>query len=119
MIRITVELWPFGDYRNAKSLGVMDIWNDRSGDPKTGNYKYCIWKAGTPKDVLHGRGNPKWHGEVKGFPRKRLLVWDLLFRCLRATFGERNTEWMRSNYDFSKGIRGKYVGRVRKSSPSH
>ena len=93
MIRITIELYPRGDYNAAKTLGVMDIWNDGTGDIKTGNYKFCAWKAGTPKDILHINNailKAKWNGIISNFPRKRLLVWDLLYRCLKELFGSRN-----------------------------
>lgn len=110
MIRITIELWPFGRHEEAKSLGVIDIWNDGSGDFKTGNYKYRIWQAGTPKDILHTEENlkkAKWAGYILKFPRKSLLVFDLLYRVLRNTFSYRNGD----GHDFSNGVRGKYAKR--------
>ncbi len=93
MIRVTIELFPHGQQSLRETLGVMDIWNDATGDPTTGNYGFCAWKAGTPKDILHTRDTitrAKWNGEVKDFPRKKLLVYDLLYRCLKVAFGERN-----------------------------
>lgn len=93
MIRITIELFPHGDSNRSKVLGIMDIWNDGSGDINTGNYKFCAWKAGTPKDILHMQhtvAKAKWAGSISNFPRKRLLVWDLLLRCLKEVWGKRN-----------------------------
>ena len=95
MIRVTIELWPFGDKTKARILGVMDVWNNASGDRKSGNYNYCAWKAGTPKDLPHNRrtiSSAKWAGQVTKFPRQKLLVWDLLYRCLKVSFGARNKD---------------------------
>lgn len=108
MIRVTIELWPFGSKSNAKTLGVIDIWNDGTGNPKVGNYKYRAWPAGTDKDILHSQENLKkarWAGYIENFPRQQLLVFDLLYRVLRASFSYRND--------------GEKRGRVRKPTSSH
>jgi len=72
MIRITIELLPFGLEKNKKTLASMKIWNDATGTKTMGNYKYIMnlsrkWKS----------------GEIKKFPRQRLNVWYLINRILR------------------------------------
>jgi hypothetical protein len=38
MIRVTVELIPFGDEEGKKIIGTMNIVNDGTGDQEIGNY---------------------------------------------------------------------------------
>lgn len=93
MIRVTIELFPHGRVDRAKTLGIIDIANDGSGNSNTGNYNFYAWDRGTDKNLPHTRENlkkAKWAGYLEGFPRKRLLAFDLLFRCLRMLFGDRN-----------------------------
>lgn len=81
MIVVTIELWPHGDSKRKQLLGCGAIANDGSGSNSTGNYNF----------ELSDRSGKLWKsGEIKGFPRKRLLGWDLLFRILRQAVGERN-----------------------------
>ena len=83
MIRVTVELVPHGIEGRKKHLGTAEIWNDATGNLATGNYGYRLSRRGQP--------NSDWKsGEVKGFPRKRLGGWDLLFRALRNAVADRN-----------------------------
>lgn len=39
MIRVTIELIPFGDENCKKKLGMIEIANDASGNTYMGNYK--------------------------------------------------------------------------------
>ena len=83
MIRITVELCPKGDTSNPKLLGTAMIYNDLSGDLNNGNYNAIFYKKGFRKVV--------WKkGRVENFPRKKLLVWDLMYRALEDIVGQRN-----------------------------
>ena len=83
MIRVTVELLPFGDESKKKHLGTAYISNDGSGDESSGNYKVTFSKMGKP--------NVTWKaGTVINFPRKRLGGWDLLYRALQGVVGDRN-----------------------------
>lgn len=82
MIRITVELLPFGLESNKKILGIMEIWNKVTGTTFSGNYGFRIFRKGS-KTVWKS-------GDIEGFPRKRLLSWDLLYRCLHSILQERN-----------------------------
>lgn len=82
MLVIKVELWPQGDSNRAVSQGYATITNDASGTLTVGNYRVAI----SQRD-----GNRPWkEGQVKGFPRKQLGAWDLLYRALREMVGERN-----------------------------
>lgn len=83
MIRVTVELLPLGREKDKELLGVAYITNDGSGSRTKGNYRFTLSKKGNPNSIWK-------RGAVLGFPRKRLLGWDLVFRALRACVGERN-----------------------------
>ena len=39
MIRVTVELVPFGNEERKKVIGIMNIANDGTGDREIGNYE--------------------------------------------------------------------------------
>lgn len=83
MIKITVEMCPMGDESKSYHLGTAKIWNDATGDFSKGNYKFWFSRRGQPDSTWK-------EGNIKGFPRRRLLVWDLLFRCLSSIIGSRN-----------------------------
>ncbi len=86
MIRVTVQLCPGGDESNPRTLGVAYIHNEGTGSADIGNYGVRLMKS--PE---YAKSTGVWRkGGVRGFPRKRLGPWDLLFRALRATVGDRN-----------------------------
>lgn len=99
MIVIKVELWPMGDSSRAKTLGTARIANI-GGDITKGNYECVLCDSiELPEDdiekykfLFYSKGNKRiWKEcEIKDFPRKRLLVWDLLYRGLKKIIGERN-----------------------------
>lgn len=72
VLRVTIELIPYSK-GTPVVLGVANIANV-GGTPTRGEYRYSIL-AGKDGRVLA-------RGEVQGFPRKRLLAWDLLARVL-------------------------------------
>ena len=72
MVRVTVELVPFGVERNKRTLGVMEIINDGSGDTYNGNYN--VHKV--------GRQGPMTITRIEGFKRRSRNVWQLLARAL-------------------------------------
>jgi hypothetical protein len=120
VIVVTVELWPYGIEGLKRHLGTARIWNDTTGDPKTGNYQIELLGRMESSDYRGYPGmhaNPDWgsdevseedlmvtlskwgrpdqvwkKGEVKGFPRTRLGAWDLLYLALRNIVGSRNRE---------------------------
>lgn len=65
------------------SLGTAYIYNDATGTGTSGNYVVKLSKRGKPNQIWK-------EGSVKGFPRKRLLMWDLLYRALKDVVGHRN-----------------------------
>lgn len=82
MIRITVELLPFGREEGKQVLGVAEIANDGTGTASNGHYRYKLSKRG-------GRG--LWRrGTVRNFPRQKLGAWDLFFRVLYDAVASRN-----------------------------
>lgn len=89
MIRVTVELISAID-GHTETLGIAEIWNDATGNETTGNYKFKLGRRG---QKYLGKTFTGWReGKVKDFPRKRLLVWDLLYRCLKEAVEDRNEE---------------------------
>jgi hypothetical protein len=84
VIKVTVELWPFGSEREKVQLGEMFIWNDGTGTGTRGNYKF--WYGGGKnglnelRSVQLGDNPPK--GVLKNFPRKSYTVFELIKRCL-------------------------------------
>lgn len=73
MIRITVEIVPYGDESRAKVIGTARIWNTLEGTSARGTYKA----------EFRDKAGRRWkQSDVQGFPRKRLLAWDLLAQML-------------------------------------
>lgn len=63
------------------TIAAGTICNTGTGSPTQGNYRIELRDAA-------GR---KWKsGDIEGFPRKRLLAWDLLYRALEKLVGARN-----------------------------
>lgn len=77
MIKVTVELWPFGDEATKKTIATARVWNDGSGNPFEGSYGYEL-KDGSDKTMRAG-----FLGE---FHRTRFSVWWLLAAVLRSAF---------------------------------
>ena len=73
MIRITVELVPFGQESQKKVIGTMKIINDATGSREMGNYKYLIQNEA---------GDTVESGVYKGFPRA-LRIWRLIQEIFR------------------------------------
>lgn len=81
MLVVRIELWPYGDSSRARTLAVGTITNTGTGSPTVGNYRVNLRDAA---------GRPWRNGSVEGFPRKRLLAWDLLYRALKNLLSDRN-----------------------------
>jgi hypothetical protein len=97
MIVVSMDMWPHG-FEDAKyPLGSARIWNT-GGTHSIGEYKFELFDKA-------GRSYKK--GEIKGFPRLKLLAWDLLFRVLKAALGMRNGEApsVGSDSDFAQAVR--------------
>ena len=71
MIRITVELVPFGIEERKRIIGTAKIYNDGTGSKTVGNYQ-------TEFNL-----KKKWRtGTVKGFKRQQDNVWKLIREAL-------------------------------------
>jgi hypothetical protein len=94
VIYIKIELWPGGDSTRARVLSEGIIHNV-GGDSARGNYEYLFSKVGgfgaTVREIATAQVKKVLRrGAVLNFPRQRLYAHDLVFRALRAAFGERN-----------------------------
>lgn len=87
MLRVTIELLPFGSEARKRHLGTIDIANDGAGTRERGNYKVRLSKFGRPAS--------DWKtGAVENFPRLSLGPYDLLLRALVSTVGSRNRRFV-------------------------
>lgn len=91
MIRCTIELLPFGDKTRARTIGLVEIANDGTGNSEVGNYRVSLKK--TPP--FDGALKANWRKgvfddadvtqvAVEGHHRTKRGVYDLLFRGLLA-----------------------------------
>lgn len=75
MIRVTVELIPFG-IGEPQKLGEMRIANDgvtsHQTDGRRGSYEFTVV----------GKRNELAYGRVENWPRKSRHVWRLVAKCL-------------------------------------
>lgn len=82
MVVIRAELWKGGDPNNKVHLGTAYITN-KGGSETVANYEVKLTKRNSETLIWK-------QGTVGGFPRKRLGVWDLLYRALKHIVGDRN-----------------------------
>lgn len=73
MLRMTIELVPFGQEEAKVTLATMVIGNDASGDMHTGNY---LVELSCDKDG-------KRTGSIRNFPRRRLHAVHLVATALK------------------------------------
>lgn len=84
MIRVVVVLDSARTGRRTL-LATADVWNDGGETRSSGGTR------GAYVAELKGRGGRAWKRiRVEGFPRRRLLAADLLYRILRVAVGDRN-----------------------------
>ncbi len=96
MIRVTIDLCPFGDERPeaVKEIGRMYIANDGIAsveDRSRGDYVVAVCKKGST--VVPSPVNPKGpkavrSGSVSDYPRLAYNVWRLIARSVLACFPE-------------------------------
>ena len=82
MIVVKVEL-PSARTGKTSTLGTLRIVNDATGTATSGNYT---------GELRGANGRALETCRVSGFPRKRRLAWDLVYRVLRATRGDKNRD---------------------------
>lgn len=80
MLRVTVELVPWGVESEKKTLGTMIIANDGTGTHQRGNYNVRRYgRRGITKKPLR-------EARVENWPRLSRSVWELVRTCLDNTF---------------------------------
>ncbi len=75
MLRVTIELVPFGDESRAREIGMLLLANDGEGTHESGDYAYIY--GYTDRDV------PLARGTVKKFPRSQ-GAWALVKKILNS-----------------------------------
>jgi len=75
MLRITIELVPFGDESRAREIGVLLLANDGEGTHESGDYAYVY--GYTDRDMPFARGT------VKKFSRNQ-GAWALVRKILNS-----------------------------------
>lgn len=78
MLRITIELVPYGIESKKRILAQAIISNDGTGTINRGNYQYSLYKTQLNRTYKEGK--------IKDFPRKSLGVWNLLHRVLKNVY---------------------------------
>ena len=74
MIKVTIDLWPFGLEKNKKTLYTFDIANDGTGDSTRGNYKVRY-------------PGKEWEEKVvTNWPRQSYPVLKLVYKVLKAKY---------------------------------
>lgn len=91
MIRVKVDLVPFGNEDEAKEIGQLVLANDGWGNAFTGNYVF----------VYADNSGEEHVGSVKDFPRKQ-GIWKLIAECLHSNLEPHDEElaeklWERLN----------------------
>lgn len=73
MLKITIELWPFGDKTKRVIIAEAEIWNDGTSDdrPLFGNYKGVLHSNGREQQLVTAKGHKRSDG-----------VWALVGRFL-------------------------------------
>jgi hypothetical protein len=75
VIRVTVDLLPFGGEQGRKNLATFDIANDGTGTPDRGNYMY------------RPSPNKEWIPKVvTDYPRKAYNVKKLIYLVLKHVY---------------------------------
>ncbi len=107
MIRVRIELCPFGDERPeaVKEIGRMYIANDgiRSRENRAlGDYTVVVCKKGTtavPRPISRPGPCPTRGGEVRDYPRLAHNIWRLIARALHVAFPEESAPAQRKAKD--------------------
>lgn len=73
MIKITIELWPYGAKFARRTIAEGVIYNDGTGNYETGHYKGYL--------DTYGRDSNKYESRVTNFARAK-DIWNLLREVL-------------------------------------
>jgi hypothetical protein len=82
MLKIIIELHPFGVEEEKRVIHTAFICNTGEGSRELGEYRF---------QILNKKGKTWRKGRIKDFPRLKLNAWDLLYRCLNSVLSDRNT----------------------------
>lgn len=74
MLRLRLELVPFGNESEAQTIGSMVIANDGTGDYRWGNYVYAF-KENSSEEVISGYISDHYRGQG---------AWNLVKRILNS-----------------------------------
>lgn len=97
MIRVRIEMCPFGDESPGavREIGRMYIANDgdksRESVGALGDYTVAVCRRGTtavPKPISPKGKPPIRGGEIRDYPRLALSVWRLIARALHVAYPE-------------------------------
>lgn len=83
MLRVKIELVPYGNEEEAHTIATMLIANDASGDYKHGNYGYAYDYSDRPDDPVVGL--------VRRFPRNT-GAWMLVKKILNDKYNSTGNE---------------------------
>lgn len=75
MLRITIEIWPYGDAKKARVLDGLCIANDGKGSVEFGNY-----------GVMYD-GQEEYTPVVSDWPRNKQAI-ELLYEVLKKRYGD-------------------------------
>jgi hypothetical protein len=81
MIRVTIEIWPFGSEKEKRLIDGLIIWNTGKGDHNIGEYE---WILGTDPTEIATRKSTT----VKGHRRNEGAL-KLLYLCLDKIYGKK------------------------------
>jgi hypothetical protein len=86
MLVVRVELWPNGRGEHRREIGRATIWNETQL-ADVSDYGYTLRE--NPSDVTESLVSTG--GLLTGFPRRKLGVFDLMYRILKQELGVRNS----------------------------
>ena len=78
MIRVTVEIVPFGIEGEKHTIGTAEITNLRTGNWETGNYEAHLVERMEDEPITV---------PVTGFKRLESNAWELLYQVLNQVYG--------------------------------
>lgn len=94
MIRVIVEIWPFGDESKKETIAIANIANDGTGTNNTGNYTFSMSKCGRGKEDADSKFlNRTWkQGKLLNFKRARYNAWYLVASCLNEALKKQDQQ---------------------------
>lgn len=87
MLRVTVEMVPFGVESRKHTIGQLLLINNATGTIDTGNYDIELrtYKQNGKESLSKTK--------IKNFPRTVFGAWDLIYRALKTFVGEANDSY--------------------------